>query len=139
MNFSDVKPIKWVGQSLDVKPVDVDDEMKQYDVWVKSRQSFDYYSGDPKVKLMNFNFTGQNQKYKVRITEVVLNKDKGWYESLGELVDQKMIEPIYEHWIELIEIETNKSYVYKLVNGVLLSPVDYEEEVKNTMEKYINE
>ena len=138
MNFSDVKPIKWVGQSLDGKPVDVDDEMKQYDVWVKSRQSFDYYSGDPKVKLMNFNFTGQNQKYKVRITEVVLNKDKGWYESLGELVDQKMIEPIYEHWIELIEIETNKSYVYKLVDGVLLSPIDYEEEVKSTMEKYID-
>ena len=107
MNFSDVKPIKWVGQTLDGQPIDVDDEMKQYDVWVKSRQSFDYYSGDPKVKLMNFNFTGQNQKYKVRITEVVLNKDKGWYESLGELVDEKMIEPIYEHWIELIEIETN--------------------------------
>lgn len=137
MNFSDVKPIKWVGQSLDGKPVDVDDEMKQYDVWVKSRQSFDYYSGDPKVKLMNFNFTGQNQKYKVRITEVVLNKDKGWYESLGEIVDEKMIEPIYEHWIELIEIETNKSYVYKLVDGVLLSPIDYEEEVKNTIEKHI--
>ena len=138
MNFSDVKPIKWVGQTLDGRPVDVDDEMKQYDVWVKSRQSFDYYSGDPKVKLMNFNFTGQNQKYKVRITEVVLNKDKGWYESLGELVDEKMIEPIYEHWIELIEIETNKSYVYKLVDGVLLSPIDYEEEVKSTMEKYID-
>ena len=138
MNFSDVKPIKWVGQSLDGKPVDVDDEMKQYDVWVKSRQSFDYYSGDPKVKLMNFNFTGQNQKYKVRITEVVLNKDKGWYESLGEIVDEKMIEPIYEHWIELIEIETNKSYVYKLVDGVLLLPIDYEEEVKSTMEKYID-
>ena len=138
MNFSDVKPIKWVGQTLDGKPIDVDDEMKQYDVWVKSRQSFDYYSGDPKVKLMNFNFTGQNQKYKVRITEIVLNKDKGWYESLGELVDEKMIEPIYEHWIELIEIETNKSYVYKLVDGVLLSPIDYEEEVKNTMEKYID-
>ena len=137
MNFSDVKPIKWVGQSLDGQPVDVDDEMKQYDVWVKSRQSFDYYSGDPKVKLMNFNFTGQNQKYKVRITEVVLNKDKGWYESLGEIVDEKMIEPIYEHWIELIEIETNKSYVYKLVDGVLLSPIDYEEEVKNTIEKHI--
>ena len=138
MNFSDVKPIKWVGQTLDGQLIDVDDEMKQYDVWVKSRQSFDYYSGDPKVKLMNFNFTGQNQKYKVRITEVVLNKDKGWYESLGELVDEKMIEPIYEHWIELIEIETNKSYVYKLVDGVLLSPIDYEEEVKSTMEKYID-
>ena len=138
MNFSDVKPIKWVGQTLDGRPVDADDEMKQYDVWVKSRQSFDYYSGDPKVKLINFNFTGQNQKYKVRITEVVLNKDKGWYESLGELVDEKMIEPIYEHWIELIEIETNKSYVYKLVDGVLLSPIDYEEEVKSTMEKYID-
>ena len=138
MNFSDVKPIKWVGQTLDGQLIDVDDEMKQYDVWVKSRQSFDYYSGDPKVKLINFNFTGQNQKYKVRITEVVLNKDKGWYESLGELVDEKMIEPIYEHWIELIEIETNKSYVYKLVDGVLLSPIDYEEEVKSTMEKYID-
>ena len=138
MNFSDVKPIKWVGQTLDGQLIDVDNEMKQYDVLVKSRQSFDYYSGDPKVKLMNFNFTGQNQKYKVRITEVVLNKDKGWYESLGELVDEKMIEPIYEHWIELIEIETNKSYVYKLVDGVLLSPIDYEEEVKNTMEKYID-
>lgn len=138
MNFSDVKPIKWVGQTLDGQQIDVDNEMKQYDVWVKSRQSFDYYSGDPKVKLMNFNFTGQNQKYKVRITEVVLNKDKGWYESLGELVDEKMIEPIYEHWIELIEIETNKSYVYKLVDGVLLSPIDYEEEVKNTIEKYID-
>lgn len=50
-----------------------------------------------------------------------------------------MIEPIYEHWIELIEIENNKSYVYKLVDGVLLSPIDYEEEVKNTMKKYINE
>ena len=138
MNFSDVKPIKWVGQTLDGQLIDVDNEMKQYDVWVKSRQSFDYYSGDPKVKLMNFNFTGQNQKYKVRITEVVLNKDKGWYESLGELVDEKMIEPIYEHWIELIEIETNKSYVYKLVDGVLLSPIEYEEEVKNKIEKYIN-
>ena len=138
MNFSDVKPIKWVGQTLDGQLIDVDNEMKQYDVWVKSRQSFDYYSGDPKVKLMNFNFTGQNQKYKVRITEVVLNKDKGWYESLGELVDEKMIEPIYEHWIELIEIETNKSYVYKLVDGVLLSPIDYEEEVKNTIEKHID-
>ena len=138
MNFSDVKPIKWVGQTLDGQLIDVDNEMKQYDVWVKSRQSFDYYSGDPKVKLMNFNFTGQNQKYKVRITEVVLNKDKGWYESLGELVDEKMIEPIYEHWIELIEIETNKSYVYKLVDGVLLSPIEYEEEVKNTIEKYID-
>ena len=138
MNFSDVKPIKWVGQTLDGQLIDVDDEMKQYDVWVKSRQSFDYYSGDPKVKLMNFNFTGQNQKYKVRITEVVLNKDKGWYESLGELVGEKMIEPIYEHWIELIEIETNKSYVYKLVDGVLLSPIDYEEEVKSIMEKYID-
>ena len=138
MNFSDVKPIKWVGQTLDGQLIDVDDEMKQYDVWVKSRQSFDYYSGDPKVKLMNFNFTGQNQKYKVRITEVVLNKDKGWYESLGELVDEKMIEPIYEHWIELIEIETNKSYVYKLVDGVLLSPIDYEEEVKNLIEKHID-
>ena len=137
MNFSDVKPIKWVDQSLDGQPVDVDNEMKQYDVWVQSRQSFDYYSGDPKVKLMNFNFTGQNQKYKVRITEVVLNKDKGWYESLGELVDEKMTEPIYEHWIELIEIETNKSYVYKLVDGVLLSPIDYEE-VKNTIEKHID-
>ena len=138
MNFSDVKPIKWVDQSLDGQPVDVDNEMKQYDVWVQSRQSFDYYSGDPKVKLMNFNFTGQNQKYKVRITEVVLIKDKGWYESLGELVDEKMIEPIYEHWIELIEIETNKSYVYKLVDGVLLSPIDYEEEVKNLIEKHID-
>ena len=138
MNFSDVKPIKWVGQSLDGQPVDVDNEMKQYDVLVKSRQSFDYYSGDPKVKLMNFNFTGQNQKYKVRFTEIVLNKDKGWYETLGELVVGKMIEPIYEHWIELIEIETNKSYVYKLVDGVLLSPIEYEEEVKNTMEKYID-
>lgn len=138
MNFSDVKPIKWVGQTLDGQLIDVDNEMKQYDVWVKSRQSFDYYSGDPKVKLMNFNFTGQNQKYKVRITEVVLNKDKGWYESLGELVDEKMIEPIYEHWIELIEIETNKSYVYKLVDGVLLSPIDYEEEVKNMIEKHID-
>ena len=138
MNFSDVKPIKWVGQSLDGQLVDVNNEMKQYDVWVKSRQSFDYYSGDPKVKLMNFNFTGQNQKYKVRITEVVLNKDKGWYESLGELVDEKMIEPIYEHWIELIEIETNKSYVYKLVDGVLLSPIDYKEEVKNLIEKHID-
>ena len=138
MNFSDVKPIKWVGQSLDGQLVDVNNEMKQYDIWVKSRQSFDYYSGDPKVKLMNFNFTGQNQKYKVRITEVVLNKDKGWYESLGELVDEKMIEPIYEHWIELIEIETNKSYVYKLVDGVLLSPIDYEEEVKNLIEKPID-
>ena len=137
MNFSDVKPIKWVGQTLDGQLIDVDDEMKQYDVWVKSRQSFDYYSCDPKVKLINFNFMGQNQKYKVRITEVVLNKDKGWYESLGELVDEKMIEPIYEHWIELIEIETNKSYVYKLVDGVLLSPIDYEEEVKNTIEKHI--
>ena len=138
MNFSDVKPIKWVGQTLDGQLIDVDNEMKQYDVWVKSRQSFDYYSGDPKVKLMNFNFTGQNQKYKVRITEVVLNKDKGWYESLGELVDEKMTEPIYEHWIELIEIETNKSYVYKLVDGVLLSPIDYEEEVKNMIEKHID-
>ena len=138
MNFSDVKPIKWVGQTLDGQLIDVDNEMKQYDVLVKSRQSFDYYSGDPKVKLMNFNFTGQNQKYKVRITEVVLNKDKGWYESLGELVDEKMIEPIYEHWIELIEIETNKSYVYKLVDGVLLSPIDYEEEVKNMIEKHID-
>ena len=138
MNFSDVKPIKWVGQTLDGQLIDVDNEMKQYDVWVKSRQSFDYYSGDPKVKLMNFNFTGQNQKYKVRITEVVLNKDKGWYESLGELVDEKMIEPIYEHWIELIEIETNKSYVYKLVDGVLLSPIYYEEEVKNMIEKHID-
>ena len=138
MNFSDVKPIKWVGQTLDGQLIDVDNEMKQYDVWVKSRQSFDYYSGDPKVKLMNFNFTGQNQKYKVRITEVVLNKDKGWYESLGELVDEKMIEPIYEHWIELIEIETNKSFVYKLVDGVLLSPIDYEEEVKNIIEKHID-
>ena len=138
MNFSDAKTIKWVGQTLDGQPIDVDNEMKQYDVWVKSRQSFDYYSGDPKVKLMNFNFTGQNQKYKVRITEVVLNKDKGWYESLGELVDEKMIEPIYEHWIELIEIETNKSYVYKLVDGVLLSPIDYEEEVKNIIEKHID-
>ena len=138
MNFSDVKPIKWVGQSLDGQLVDVNNEMKQYDIWVKSRQSFDYYSGDPKIKLMNFNFTGQNQKYKVRITEVVLNKDKGWYESLGELVDEKMIEPIYEHWIELIEIETNKSRVYKLVDGVLLSPNDYEEEVKNLIEKHID-
>ena len=35
--------------------------------------------------------------------------------------------------IELIEIETNKSYVYKLVDGVLLSPIDYEEEVKSTI------
>ena len=138
MNFSDVKPIKWVGQTLDGQLIDVDNEMKQYDVWVKSRQSFDYYSGDPKVILMNFNFTGQNQKYKVRFTEIVLNKDKGWYESLGELVDEKMIEPIYEHWIELIEIETNKSYVYKLVDGVLLSPIDYEEEVKNLIEKHID-
>ena len=112
--------------------------MKQYDVWVQSRQSFDFYSEEPKTRLMNFNFTGQNQKYKVRITEVVLNKDKGWYESLGELVDEKMIEPIYEHWIELIEIETNKSYVYKLVDGVLLSPIDYEEEVKNLIEKHID-
>ena len=49
-----------------------------------------------------------------------------------------MIEPIYEHWIELIEIETNKSYVYKLVDGVLLSPIDYEEEVKKTIEKHID-
>ena len=57
---------------------------------------------------------------------------------LGELVDEKMIEPIYEHWIELIEIETNKSYVYKLVDGVLLSPIDYEEEVKNLIEKHID-
>ena len=138
MSFNDGQPIGWVGKTLDGQPIDVDDEMKQYDVWVKSRQSFDYYSGDPKVKLMNFNFTGQNQKYKVRITEVVLNKDKGWYESLGELVDEKMIEPIYEHWIELIEIETNKSYVYKLVDGVLLSPIDYEEEVKNMIEKHID-
>ena len=31
MNFSDVKPIKWVGQSLDGQLIDVDNEMKQYD------------------------------------------------------------------------------------------------------------
>ena len=36
------------------------------------------------------------------------------------------------------EIETNKSYVYKLVDGVLLSPIDYEEEVKNLIEKHID-
>ena len=138
MSFNDGQPIGWVGKTLDGKIIDINGEMAQYEVSINCRQSFDYYSGNPKVKLMNFNFTGQNQKYKVRITEVVLNKDKGWYESLGELVDEKMIEPIYEHWIELIEIETNKSYVYKLVDGVLLSPIDYEEEVKKTIEKHID-
>ena len=138
MSFNDGQPIGWVGKTLDGKIIDINGEMAQYEVSINCRQSFDFYSEEPKTRLMNFNFIGQNKKYKVRITEVVLNKDKGWYESLGELVDEKMIEPIYEHWIELIEIETNKSYVYKLVDGVLLSPIDYEEEVKDLIEKHID-